>query len=162
MGGWMDGAARQLAASWHAPTSLLSPTPQFNTPAACRCAQVKVRAAAKFLSKGHRVKLTLQFRGREMEFQQLGREMFAVSTVAACEGGMGVPLLARLSPQPSPTPPHHPTHPNPPCPVPHPPTHPPQRFVEDCGSEVAVEQAPQMQGRQMNMVLGPKKEQLQM
>ena len=35
-----------------------------------------------------------------------------------------------------------------------------QRFVEDCGEDVSVEQAPQMQGRQMNMVLGPKKIQL--
>ncbi|PSC69241.1 translation initiation factor IF-3 [Micractinium conductrix] len=74
--------------------------------------QVKVKAAQKFLAKGHRVKLTLQFRGREMEFQQLGREMF-------------------------------------------------QRFVEDCGNagiDVAIEQPPMMQGRQMNMVLGLKKE----
>ena len=43
--------------------------------------QVKVKAAQKFLGKGHRVKLTLQFRGREMEFQQIGREMFQVGHV---------------------------------------------------------------------------------
>ncbi|PRW33264.1 translation initiation factor IF-3 [Chlorella sorokiniana] len=73
--------------------------------------QVKVKAAQKFLGKGHRVKLTLQFRGREMEFQQIGREMF-------------------------------------------------QRFVEDCGSDVAIEQAPAMQGRQMSMVLGPAKKEI--
>ena len=40
---------------------------------------------------------------------------------------------------------------------PPPPALPLQRFVEDCGEDVSVEQAPQMQGRQMNMVLGPKK-----
>jgi hypothetical protein len=45
---------------------------------ACRCVQVKVKAAQKFLGKGHRIKLSLQFRGREMEFQQIGREMFEV------------------------------------------------------------------------------------
>eukprot|EP00889_Picochlorum_renovo_P003859 jgi/Picre1/30889/NNA_006248.t1 len=38
--------------------------------------QVKVRAAQKFIDKGFRVKLTLQFRGREMEFKDIGREMF--------------------------------------------------------------------------------------
>ena len=39
-----------------------------------------------------------------------------------------------------------------------------QRFVEDCGNagiDVAIEQPPMMQGRQMNMVLGLKKEVLQ-
>ena len=39
--------------------------------------QTKVRAASKFLSKGARVKLTVQFKGREMEFKEIGREMFA-------------------------------------------------------------------------------------
>lgn len=73
--------------------------------------QVKLRAAQKFLSKGARVKLTLQFKGREMEFKEIGREMFA-------------------------------------------------RFVEDLGGAdaISIEQAAQMQGRQMNMVIGPKKE----
>lgn len=71
--------------------------------------QVKVRAAQKFLAKGARVKLTLQFKGREMEFKQLGTEMFG-------------------------------------------------RFVEDMGGAAQIEQAPMMQGRQMNMVLVPKKE----
>eukprot|EP00887_Chlorella_sp_A99_P000501 scaffold17.g501.t1 len=73
-----------------------------------RVGVVKLRAAAKFLEKGQRVKLTLQFKGREMEFKQLGAEMF-------------------------------------------------QRFIEDLGEDAAVAQAPQMQGRQMNMVLEPKK-----
>ena len=73
--------------------------------------QVKVRAAEKFLAKGARVKLTVQFKGREMEFKEIGREMF-------------------------------------------------DRFLEDLGgvAAVAVEQPLQMQGRQMNMVIGPKKE----
>lgn len=39
--------------------------------------QVRVRAARRFLSKGMRVKCTLQFRGREMEFKELGSQMFA-------------------------------------------------------------------------------------
>ena len=52
----------------------------------CCPAQVKVKAAQKFLGKGHRVKLTLQFRGREMEFQQIGREMFQVRPVV-CRWG---------------------------------------------------------------------------
>lgn len=73
--------------------------------------QTKVRAASKFIAKGARVKLTVQFKGREMEFKDIGREMFT-------------------------------------------------RFVEDLGgeAEISVEQPMQMQGRQMNMVVGPKKE----
>lgn len=73
--------------------------------------QVKVRAASKFLSKGARVKLIVQFKGREMEFKDIGKEMF-------------------------------------------------DRFLVDLGGEevVAVEQSAQMQGRQMIMVVGPKKE----
>ncbi len=38
--------------------------------------QVRVRAAQKFIDKNFRVKLTLQFRGREMEFKEIGRQMF--------------------------------------------------------------------------------------
>jgi translation initiation factor IF-3 len=70
---------------------------------------VQLRAAQKFLAKGSRVKLTLQFKGREMEFKELGAQMFG-------------------------------------------------RFVEDVGAVGSVEQPPMMQGRQMNMVLGPRKE----
>lgn len=71
--------------------------------------QTKMRAAQKFLAKGNRVKLIVQFKGREMEFKDIGREMFS-------------------------------------------------RFFEDLGgeAEVAVEQAPQMQGRQMTMILSKK------
>ncbi|GAB4823642.1 hypothetical protein N2152v2_010688 [Parachlorella kessleri] len=39
--------------------------------------EVKVRQAQKFLSKGDRVKVTLQFKGREMEHNQVGKDMFA-------------------------------------------------------------------------------------
>jgi translation initiation factor IF-3 len=126
---------------------------------ACHWVQVKVKAAQKFLGKGHRIKLSLQFRGREMEFQQIGREMFEV------RGGGWVQLwlagwlmpYGRVAQWPSG--PCHIQQTNP--------FTPPlclpaflQRFVEDCGEDVSVEQAPQMQGRQMNMVLGPKKIQL--
>ncbi|MFC4236505.1 translation initiation factor IF-3 [Thalassospira xianhensis] len=34
--------------------------------------QVKLRAAAKFLKQGHKVKLTMRFRGRELSHQELG------------------------------------------------------------------------------------------
>ena len=71
--------------------------------------QVKVRAAQKFLQKGDRVKLSLQFKGREMEFKDIGREMF-------------------------------------------------NRFMEDLDGLASVEQPLQMQGRQMTMLLAPKKE----
>lgn len=36
----------------------------------------KVRQAQKFLAKGDRVKVSLQFKGREMENKDIGREMF--------------------------------------------------------------------------------------
>lgn len=71
--------------------------------------QVKVRAAQKFLTKGDRVKLSLQFKGREMEFKEIGREMF-------------------------------------------------DRFLEDMEGLAVVEQPLQMQGRQMTMLIAPKKE----
>jgi len=71
--------------------------------------QVRVRAAQKFLEKGQRVKLTLQFRGREMAHQDVGRDMF-------------------------------------------------NRFVEDMGEAAVVEADAKMVGRQMTMLLGPKKE----
>jgi len=38
--------------------------------------QVRLRQAKQFLSKGDKVKLTLQFRGREMEFRDQSAEMF--------------------------------------------------------------------------------------
>jgi translation initiation factor IF-3 len=38
--------------------------------------EVRLRAAQKFLSKGDKVKVTLQFRGREMQFKEEGHKMF--------------------------------------------------------------------------------------
>lgn len=37
--------------------------------------QVRLRAAQKFLAKGDKVKFSLQFRGREMQFQEEGSKM---------------------------------------------------------------------------------------
>ncbi|BDA42415.1 probable translation initiation factor IF-3 at C-terminar half [Coccomyxa sp. Obi] len=38
--------------------------------------QVRLRAAQKFIAKGDKVKLTLTFRGREMQFQEIGKDLF--------------------------------------------------------------------------------------
>lgn len=40
--------------------------------------RLQVRQAQKFLSKGDRVKVTLQFKGREMDHREMGQEMFKV------------------------------------------------------------------------------------
>ncbi len=45
--------------------------------------QVRLRSAQKFLEKGNKVKLTLQFKGREMEFRDIGQDMFQVRGQAA-------------------------------------------------------------------------------
>lgn len=37
--------------------------------------QVRLRSAQKFLSKGDKVKINIQFRGREMEFKNIGQEI---------------------------------------------------------------------------------------
>jgi len=37
--------------------------------------QVKLRQVQNFLEKGHKVRLRLQFRGREMEHQEIGRRL---------------------------------------------------------------------------------------
>lgn len=37
--------------------------------------QVRLRSAQKFLSKGDKVKINVQFRGREMEFKNIGQEL---------------------------------------------------------------------------------------
>lgn len=42
--------------------------------------QVRLRAAEKFIAKGNKVKLSLQFRGREMEFRDIGKELMEVRT----------------------------------------------------------------------------------
>lgn len=41
--------------------------------------EVKVASARKFLSKGSKVKLTMQFSGRELRFKDQGKEMMLVS-----------------------------------------------------------------------------------
>lgn len=41
--------------------------------------EVKVKAAKGFLAKGSKVKLTMQFSGREMRFKEQGKEMMLVS-----------------------------------------------------------------------------------
>ncbi len=70
--------------------------------------QVKLRNLIRFLEDGDKTKVTLRFRGREMNYQELGRQ-----------------LLLRV-----------------------------QKDLEDLG---VVEQMPKMEGRQMVMVLAPKK-----
>jgi hypothetical protein len=59
--------------------------------------EVKVRQAQRFLSKGDRVKVTLQFKGREMDHNEIGKEMFSVSV-----GCSGVQLLGAASYLPGP------------------------------------------------------------
>ena len=69
---------------------------------------IKLRAILRFLEEGNKVKITLRFRGREMDHQQLG--------------------LAQL-----------------------------QKVEADVIEYGTVEQAPKMEGRQMGMLLGPKR-----
>ncbi|CAL5219618.1 g1489 [Coccomyxa viridis] len=38
--------------------------------------QVRLRSAQKFIAKGDKVKLTITFKGREMQFQEIGRDLF--------------------------------------------------------------------------------------
>lgn len=70
--------------------------------------QVKLRNLTRFLSEGDKAKVTLRFRGREMQHQDLGRQ-----------------LLARVQ--------------------------------EDLADYGVVEQQPKLEGRQMVMVIAPKK-----
>jgi translation initiation factor IF-3 len=53
---------------------------------------VRLRAAEKFIAKGNKVKLSCQFRGREMDFQDIGRDLFMVRCVGvhAWAGGRRV------------------------------------------------------------------------
>ena len=48
---------------------------------------VKIGHAAKFLRDGHKVKLTVRFRGREMRRQDVGRDTLRVATDALKEAG---------------------------------------------------------------------------
>ena len=49
--------------------------------------EVKMRSVTKFLENGDKVKVTLRFRGREMEHQNLGREL--LERVATDVDGLG-------------------------------------------------------------------------
>lgn len=70
--------------------------------------QVKLRKIVQFLSEGHKVKITLRFRGREMSHQEVG--------------------LALL-----------------------------QRLETDLGEDILIEQRPKLEGRQMIMLISPKR-----
>jgi translation initiation factor IF-3 len=70
--------------------------------------QVKLRNLTRFLNNGDKAKVTLRFRGREMEHQELGRDLL-------------------------------------------------KRVEQDLSEFGSVEQYPKMEGRQMVMVIGPKK-----
>ena len=72
--------------------------------------QVKVNRAIKFLQQGHKVKVSLLFRGREITRPELGRTLLARVTEMLAEYGL-------------------------------------------------QEQAPQLSGRDLNMIIGPQKDQ---
>jgi len=71
--------------------------------------QVKLRSIRKFIGDGDKVKLTLQFRGRENAHKELGMDVLKrviqdASDVAAVEQGtrqMGRNVFALLGPKPS-------------------------------------------------------------
>ena len=71
--------------------------------------QVKLNRAVKFLEQGHKVKISLLFRGREITRPELGRAIL-------------------------------------------------DRVMEQLQDVAAQEQAPQLSGRDLNMILGPKKD----
>jgi translation initiation factor IF-3 len=70
--------------------------------------QVKMRKALGFIEDGDKVKFTVRFRGREMSFQSLGKEML-------------------------------------------------ERVEKDLEGVAVIEQRSKMEGRQMAMIVGPKK-----
>jgi translation initiation factor IF-3 len=71
--------------------------------------QVKLTKARQFLNQGHKVKISLLFRGREITHPQLGHDILA-------------------------------------------------RVMEQLGDVAAQEQAPMLSGRDLNMILGVKKD----
>jgi translation initiation factor IF-3 len=71
--------------------------------------QVKLNRAVKFLEQGHKVKISLLFRGREITRPELGRAIL-------------------------------------------------DRVMEQLNEVAAQEQAPQLSGRDLNMIVGPKKD----
>ncbi len=70
--------------------------------------QVKLRNLIRFLEEGHKVKISLRFRGREISHQSLGLQML-------------------------------------------------KRIEADVTNISTIEQPPRMEGRQMGMLIGPKK-----
>jgi translation initiation factor IF-3 len=71
--------------------------------------EVKLNRAKKFIEQGHKVKISLLFRGREITRPELGRVILT-------------------------------------------------RVMEDLSSVAVQEQAPQLSGRDLNMIIGPKKD----
>jgi len=70
--------------------------------------QVKIRAARKFLAKGHPIKATLQFRGREITHQDLGykkmeefaKELAHIAKIDQSPKKMGRQIIMTLNPLP--------------------------------------------------------------
>ncbi len=57
--------------------------------------EYKTRHAIEFLTKGHKVKLTLQFRGREMAHINIGKEIMLkfIVAVESCGGAEALPSM---------------------------------------------------------------------
>ena len=96
--------------------------------------------------QGNKVKLTCSFKGREIEFQSIGRELFEVLPLVMrsvhAPQTLTVPIacrapahrvLRRSAEQTSGA---------------------TQRFLKDLGDEAVVENRITMQGRQMSMIIG--------
>jgi len=49
---------------------------------------IKVAHARGFLEKGLKTKITMQFKGREQSFHELGFEKMKAIVIAACDGGL--------------------------------------------------------------------------
>jgi translation initiation factor IF-3 len=50
---------------------------------------IKVNRIREFLERGLKTKVTMQFKGRQQSFQELGFEKMRAIVAAACEGGLG-------------------------------------------------------------------------
>lgn len=85
------------------------------------------------------MKLSLQFRGREIEMQSIGRDLFQVLIKPySFKEYRGIDRHCLSYAKPSSL-----------CAV--------QKFVDDVGTEAAVASKPEMQGRIMSMILTPVK-----
>ena len=51
---------------------------------------VRKKRADKFIKNGNRVKLSIQFRGREQQHMSLGNDLLSKLTTDLTEGGLGV------------------------------------------------------------------------